>query len=219
MPVPSPTPIFRIVHIDNLPVILERGGLHSPNQSPVDGPAYRTIHNVDIQHVRRVRAVPCGPGGVIHDYTAFYLGPRPPMLYQLHTGRVPGYTEGQEPLVYVLSTAQLIDESGTPYVFSNGHGIASFTDWFSDIAFFEQVDWETVYSNTWNDTIQGMDRQRRKQAEFLVHEFCHWELITGVAVRSQAARSRVEEVFSRFNLSMRRAVEVRPGWSPTMLSG
>jgi hypothetical protein len=102
--VPTPTPIYRIVHIDNLPTLLRRAGLHAPNYRPNDGLPYRTIHNVSIQQVRHTRRIPCGPGGTLHDYVAFYFGYLAPMLLQLKTGRVAGYQEGQSPLLYLVST-------------------------------------------------------------------------------------------------------------------
>ena len=86
--------------MDNLRTLLARGGLHSTNHTPNDGLPYRTIRNVDIQNVRRARPVPCGPGGTMRDYVPFYFGQLSPMLLQLKTNRVVGYTEGQEPLIY-----------------------------------------------------------------------------------------------------------------------
>jgi hypothetical protein len=86
--VPNPTPILRFLHIDNLPVVLQRGSLHAPNWCPKDGLAYKTIHNLDIQNQRKVQPSPCGPRGVIHDYVAFYFGYLSPMMLQLKTGRV-----------------------------------------------------------------------------------------------------------------------------------
>ena len=106
MTVPNPTPIYRFIHVDNLHICLRRGGLHAPKHTPDDGLVYKTIHNVDIQAERRVTDMPCGPQGVIHDYVPFYFGPRSPMLFRLHTGWKTDYTEGQEPLIYLLSTYQ-----------------------------------------------------------------------------------------------------------------
>ena len=77
---PIPTPIYRLVHVDNLDVLLRRGGLHAPNHTPNDGLSYRTIHNVDIQAERRIRTIPCGPRGTVHDYVSFYFGFLSPML-------------------------------------------------------------------------------------------------------------------------------------------
>jgi hypothetical protein len=137
---PNPTPIYRILHVNNLPILLQRAALHAPRHTPSDGLVYHTIHNVDIQTKRQARAISCGPKGVIHDYVSFYFGPRSPMLFQLHTGRVEGYTEGQSPLIYLVSTAQAVAASGTRFVFSDGHGIAAYTSWYDDLAELVQVD-------------------------------------------------------------------------------
>lgn len=212
MTVPIPTPIFRFIHIDNLQICMRRGALHAPNQMPQNGLVYRTIHNVEIQQVRQARAIPCGPGGVIHDYVSFYFGPRSPMLFQLHTGRNIEYREGQEPLIYMMSSAQRIQQSGAGFVFSDGHGIASYTKWFDDLRELQKLDWDTIYANIWKDTVDDMDRQRRKQAEFLVHRKCDWELIERIAVINDRMKSKVNEIMANFSESARPPVIVKPEW-------
>ncbi len=116
---PQQTPIYRLVHVDNLPTLLRRGGLHAPNHTPQDGLPYRTIHNVSIQVARHTSPIPCGLRGTAHDYVPFYFGYLSPMLFQLKTGRVPGYDERQAPLVYLVATAQAVAEAGLPFVFFN----------------------------------------------------------------------------------------------------
>lgn len=212
MNVPTPTPIFRFLHVDNLETCLRRGGLHAPNHTPNDGLPYRTIHNVNIQNQRRVTRIPCGSRGVIHDYVSFYFGPRSPMLFQLHTGRVAGYTGGQEPLIYVVSTAQAVQTIGAGFVFSDGHGIATFTKWFDSLTDLNKVDWDAVYATVWRDTVDDMDRQRRKQAEFLVHRRCDWSLIHEIGVLNERMKTRVEETIRGFPQEMTRPVNVRPQW-------
>jgi hypothetical protein len=104
------------------------------------------IHNLDIQNIRRQRPIPCGPGGTVHDYVAFYFGPRSSMLYQLHTGRVESYNDGQSPLIYLLSTVEAVSQAGLGFVFSDGHGIAYFSQWFDDLDDLNKVDWNMVYA-------------------------------------------------------------------------
>ncbi|MGH2376961.1 MAG: type II toxin-antitoxin system toxin DNA ADP-ribosyl transferase DarT [Candidatus Limnocylindria bacterium] len=210
MPHPVPTLIYRFVHVSNLPVLLARAALHAPLHAPEDGLVYRTIHNVDIQDQRRRTEIPCGPGGVVHDYVAFYFGPRSPMLLQLHTGRVDGYDETQEPIIYLISTAQAIRDSGAPYVFSDGHGIALFTDWFDDLGELDRVDWTAVSARYWVDTVDEPDRQRRKQSEFLVYKSCPWELISELAVLNQHMKNRVQTIMADFPAALRRQVRIRP---------
>ncbi|MBM3735082.1 MAG: DUF4433 domain-containing protein [Acidobacteria bacterium] len=86
------------------------------------------------------------------------------------------------------------------------------TAWFESLRDFDKVDWAAVYAATWRDTLEDGDRQRRKQAEFLVHQFCPWSVIQHVAVLNQAARKRVADVFSRTAAADSRPVVVRRGW-------
>ncbi|MFO8089686.1 MAG: DUF4433 domain-containing protein [Desulfatiglandaceae bacterium] len=210
MLIPRPTPIYRLLHIDNLAVILDCGGMHAPNHPPEGACDYRAIHNVDIQKIRRQRPIACGLGGTVHDYVAFYFGPRSPMLLQLHTGRVEGYGEGQGPLIYAVSTVERVTHAGLGFVFSDGHGIAAFTQWFADLNDLDKVDWGMVYAEYWADTVDDMDRQRRKQAEFLVHRFCPWDVVERIAVLNNAVKQKVEHILHREEIS--RPVEVRPQW-------
>lgn len=200
------------MHVDNLDACLRRGALHAPNFFPDDGLQYRTIHDTDIQQQRRATEIPCGPGGVVHDYVSFYFGPRSPMLLRLHTGRVLGYSDGQAPLIYLVSTAQAIREAGGRFVFSDGHGIALFSTWYDDLADLDKVDWVAVHARFWKDTIEDMDRQRRKQAEFLVHRQCEWSWIHEIGVLDDTIARRVEDVFRAHDPAKRRPVHRRPDW-------
>lgn len=210
--IPDPTLIYRLTHIDNLRIYLRRGGIHAPRFTPDDGLEYRTIHYVDIQNERHIKRLRCGPGGVIHDYVPFYFGTLSPMLLCLETGRVAGYDEGQEPLIYIVSSAQKVAESGAKFVFSDGHGIATYTDWFCDLADLGKVDWNTVKLKIWRATFDDMDRQRRKQAEFLVHEFFDWSLVFGIAVINDKIKDQVEKIQAWFPTELRKKVVVRRGW-------
>lgn len=148
----------------------------------------------------------------MHDYVPFYFGPLSPMMLNLKTGRVAGYEEGQEPLIYLVSTAQKVQESGAEFVFSDGHGLAAFTEWFNDLDCLAQIDWQVVAARYLADSPDDMDRQRKKQAEFLVHRFCPWALIGEIVVLNQRTKERVEAVLAEYPAVPDTAVSVRPGW-------
>jgi len=134
------------------------------------------------------------------------------MMLNLKTGRVPGYDEGQELLIYLVTTAQVVRDSNAGFVFSNGHGLATFTDWFDDLANLDKVDWSVVYERYWKDTLEDMDRQRRKQAEFMVHKYCDWSLIQEIGVINQAMKTKVEAVFADYPAGMHKPVAVKSEW-------
>jgi hypothetical protein len=209
---PNPTWLYRLVHVDNLATLLTRGVLHAPHSTPNDGLPYRPIHNVSVQASRHVRQIPCGPGGTIHDYLPFYFGPLSVMLLNLKTGRVPGYTEGQEPLVYLLTTAQAVQQAGCRFVFSDGHGLAGFTDWYDDLAQLDQVDWDIVGERYWRDTPEDNDRKRRKQAEFLVLDRLDWSLIGAIGVINNKMKAKVEAILHQHASRRLPKVVVRSDW-------
>ena len=43
------------------------------------------------------------------------------MLLNLKTGRVPRYTQGQSPLIYLTTTVERVQAAGCTFVFSDGH--------------------------------------------------------------------------------------------------
>lgn len=208
---PQPTRIYRLVHVDTLPTLLQRGALHAPTCTPSDDLPYRTIHNTEVQANRRVKTVPCGPSGTVHDYVPFYFGPLSVMLLNLKTGRVPGYTEGQTPLIYLLSTVETVASSGCRYVFTDGHGLATFTNWFDDLTHLDAVDWGLVGERYWSDKPEDNDRQRRKQAEFLVWQSLDWNLISSIGVLDAAMKQRVEGILQAQPQRKQVTVHVAPG--------
>ena len=134
------------------------------------------------------------------------------MVLQLKTGQVGGYNEGQEPLTYLVSTVQVVKQSGARFVFSDGHGIAAYTDWYDNLGDLDKVDWDMVYQRYWRDTVDDIDRQRRKQAEFLVHELCDWKLICEIGVINATMQERVEDIMSSFPATLHRPVTIHSEW-------
>ena len=154
-----------------------------------DGLPYRTIHSVSVQASRHSNQIGCGPRGTCHDYVPFYFGPLSVMLLNLNTGRVRGYDEGQAPLTYLPTSVQRLMDAGCRFVFSDGHGLARFTRWYEDLAQLDKVDWDLVPARYWADQPDDNDRQRRKQAEFLVWESVDWSLIDSIGVLNDQAKA------------------------------
>jgi hypothetical protein len=206
------TGILRLVHVDNLAVYLERGALHAPNHAPADRLGWRATHDASIQGRRSTRVVPVPPGGVLLDYVPFYLGPRSPLLFRLATGRVRGYGEGQEPLVTLVASAEDVVAAGRRCVFTDGQALVGYTTFHDDLTRLADLDWATIHAEQWSRTEGDPDRQRRKQAEFLVHESLGWELVRGIAVCNDSARSRVQALLAGFPSDRTRHVAVAPRW-------
>ncbi len=193
-----PLPIYHITPIDNLESIISEGGLLAYNVMLETGTNYTNIAYENIQDRRARIRVPCGAGGVLHDYVPFYFAPRSPMLYTINQGNVPNYTQGQAALIHLVSDVEDIDARGLDFVFTDGHAVMQFTDFFDDLDYLGAIDWDVMESRYWSDTNEDNDRKRRRQAEFLVRNFFPWELITEIGVINYTIQSQVENILQIF---------------------
>jgi hypothetical protein len=176
----TPTNIYHITHIDNLPSIIKKGGLFACSSGATD--RYVNIAHQGIQDRRHIFPVPLPPYGTVHDYVPFYFAPRSPMLYSIYRGNVDGYDGGQRPVVYLVSTVQTVEEAGLPYVFTDGHAIMRLSNYYNSVPDLCKIDWKIMRANFWADTEDDNDRCRRRQAEFLVHQFFPWDLFDEIVV-------------------------------------
>jgi hypothetical protein len=205
-----PIQIYHLTHINNLRSILEDGGLRAYNALRQTGRPHTSVAYEGIQERRNRTIVPCGPCGTLHDYVPFYFAPRSPMLYTIHRGNVAGYAEGQSPLAHIVSTIESIQAAGLKFVFTDGHAIMEWTDFYDDLSKLDQIDWEVMNSLMWRDTATDLDRKRRRQAEFLIYGFFPWNLITEIGVINNQVRARVETVLQ--GTQARPLVTIRQNW-------
>ncbi len=62
----------------------------------------------------------------------------------------------------------------------------------------------------WFDTPEDSDRKRRRQAEFLVHQFFPWQLITEIGVMHHLVKAEVEKCLQ--TATHQPGVILRPNW-------
>ena len=62
----------------------------------------------------------------------------------------------------------------------------------------------------WNNTPDAPDRKERRQAECLVHPRAPWQVIEGIATKTEGARAQVGLVLGTAGQST--PVVVRPEW-------
>ena len=204
------TPIYHITHIENLPTILAQAGLWCDRESARRGLIKIGIAHAHIKERRAKRVVPAGPGGTLADYVPFYFAPRSPMLFAIHRNQVAGYLGGQSAVVHLVSTAENVQAGGKAFVFTDGHADMAISSYFSDLANLTRVDWKIMKETYWNDTPSDGDRKRRRQAEFLTHEFFPWNLFGEIGVINQGMADRVNSLLAGTpNVPV---VSVRRGW-------
>jgi ssDNA thymidine ADP-ribosyltransferase, DarT len=206
--VPIPTRICHVTHWKNLPAILAEGGLLCCATLRKRKTSYHDVANPEIQDRRAICKVPVEPFGKVHDYVPFFFAPRSPMLYLISRGGS-RYPEGQTPMIHLATTAQIVFDN-RPCVFTNGHAIMSLSDYFTDLDSLDQIDWDLMRETYWNDTQDDPDRKRRRQAEFLVHRHCPWELIAEIGVFNRTIQAKVIEIVE--TVEHQPPVKIRRGW-------
>ena len=116
---PEKALIWRIVHRDNLPWILDNG-LYCGN-SVVKAPDWISIGNPELIDKRARHPVPLPPGGWLNDYVPFYFTPFSPMLRNIHTAWGGIQKRSNEEIVILVSSLPHIAALGLPFLFTDSH--------------------------------------------------------------------------------------------------
>ncbi len=204
------TQIYHFTHINNLMSILTAGEIRSYSNLALDATEHIDIAHSHIQDRRHTTQVPCGLGGTLHDYVPFYFAPRSPMLYSIFRGNVQSYPDGQDPLIYLVTNVQAVIAHRLPFVFTDGHAVIYFTEFYDDLANLDKIDWPLMEARFWNDTPSDGDRKRKRQAEFLVYDACPCLLITAIGVRTNQMHDNVQQILAATNHNI--PVIVRRDW-------
>jgi hypothetical protein len=195
----SPTTIYHITHIDNLPSIVMEGGLLCDAERRASRATEVAIAYENIKLRRRQIPVPVAAGGVLADYVPFYFTNRSPMLYAIVSGAVSTFQGGQEAIIYLVSTVERVQHEQCLWCFTDGHAAESHSVYFTQIENLGQLDWRTIEGWKWQNTTTDLDRKRRKQAEFLVHRFFRWEWILEIGTANALVARQVNTLLTDVN--------------------
>lgn len=207
--------VYHFTHVDNLPALLAVGALLADAGLP------RSLLTADVgdagvKSARRRRVVPVPPGGVVADYVPFYFAPRSPMLYRIacdHRDRVPGrYGEGEDPLVYLVSSVERVVASGATWLATDGNAAAAVSHFTAAIdRLLAFIDWPLMNEAIWANDAADPDRQRRRMAELLVHGRLPVSALLGFATRTSETGRRLGTILAAAGRPGD-YVAVRPDW-------
>jgi hypothetical protein len=207
--------LYHFTHVDNLSAILGSKRLVADSVARESG-LVTDVGDRDVKASRRARAVPIPPGGVVADYVPFYFAPQSPMMFRIAcdhrdavTGRYPG---GDDPLVYLMTSVDLLGPLGAAWIATDGNAASSVTEFTSaSAALRDMIDWPLMEATYWHNIPEDPDRQRRRMAELLVHREFPIELIRGIATRTPSRERDVRRVLTTHGLGDL-YVGVRPAW-------
>ncbi len=202
--------LFHFTHIDNLASVVTNG-LASDSTVQATGQLQREVGDQGIKARRRARVIGLAPGGVVADYVPFYFAARSPMLLVIHSGNVPNYQGGQADVVYLVTSADVILELKSRFLFTDRNATLRYADFRADLDELDEVvDWDVMQLEFWNDTSAAPDRKERRMAEFLVYEHVPWAAIEYIAVYDESRRQRVEAILAK--LHDRTPVRIMRNW-------
>lgn len=198
---------YRITHIRNLPLILERGivNKHHPNASAT----YIDIGNPEIIDVRSTSRVKIEEYGHIGDYVPFYFTPKSIMLYNIVTGYWHPLVPKRNRNEIIVIRCLIEDLSTLPrWFFTDGQGNDMASDHYNDLTDLDKIDWHSIQESDFSKADGDYDRPRRYQAEFLVHQEVPLEQIESLNVYDQASADYVNGILKTNNINL--AVNIQP---------
>lgn len=209
---PDRPQLYHITHIDNLPSILQDGGLRSDATMMARGGPAAAIGMSSIKSRRLRLPVKCFPGDRVGDYVPFYFCPRSVMLYLLHRSNHPGldYQGGQTPILHLVADMhEVVDwanREGRRWAFTLSNAGTEYTEFRNRLGQLDQVNWTAVAATDFRQP----QIKEGKQAEFLVRDFLPWYLVQRIGVYSRAVHQQVATILRAE--SSRPLVEIRPAW-------
>jgi len=206
--------IYHFTHLGNIPAIFACGYL-ACDVAARSGMTCTEVGDPEIKESRRRRPIMAEPGGQVGDYVPFYFATRSPMMYRIacdHRDSKPErYAGGDRPLVYLVSTVGAIVDAALTWVATDGNAATATTEFSTNLQTLDaMVDWSLMTAERWNNTAEDMDRQRRRQAEFLIHRSMPTSLIRWIGTYSDHYAARTRALLQDHRLAER--IIVRPDW-------
>lgn len=206
---PTKAFIFRIVHVANVPWILEHGGLFSRN-SPEQDPNYVNIGSIELIDKRSRRVVPVPPGGTLSDYVPFYFTPFSMMMYKIKTGHGGITKRDNKDIVIFVSSIHRLRELDVPFLFTNQHAYPPNTDFYETVEALSVVDWPLLQSKNFKTDDADPGKQLRYQAEALVHQHVPLSALLGIVCYNDEVKQRIEAMVQSHGQNL--SVKTKPTW-------
>lgn len=197
--------IFHITHADNIANIVRVGRLWCDAQRIARGLVNTNIGYSHIKERRMRHPVTVAAGGTLGNYVPFNFCPRSVMLYVVSQGHE-NYREGQQPIVHLVSSIESIRVIGRAWLFTDRHADLGYANQYDTLDKLVEVDWSVMPQRYWSD----LEVKEKRQAEFLVYDWCPWEAIETIGVIDQAIATRVGAAIA--GASHKPRVEVHRDW-------
>lgn len=206
------TDIYHMTHIKNLASIINAKGLWSDNERIRQQLPQVNIAYQELKARRRQTTIQVAAGGFLGDYVPFYFAPRTPMLYTIVRGNVPNVAIDQQDIIYLVSSVERVIQEDCQWCFTDGHAVEQFSKFYTQHSDLRHLDWDVIQSRQWARTPEDPDRQRRKQAEFLVHQNFPLPWIRMIAVANNSTVQKVNQILAEYEHRPQVSITVQRNW-------
>lgn len=196
--------IYRMTHIENIRHILKHGITHK--NSPNSNPDFVNIGDLSLINSREKKSVAIDNGNflgpnlkniILGEYIPFYFGIKMPMLYIMQIGGnfVEKATKPED-IIYLACSIDKIIEANLDFYFSDGHATNHYTSFYEKNQINkinEIIDWKAIKTSYWGGD-ENLNIKRKKQAEFLVANDLHPDLIIGFGCYNQFAKEQLLDI-------------------------
>ncbi len=196
---PGKALIWRIVHRDNLPWILDNG-LYCGN-STVKCPTWVSIGNSDLIDKRSRRPVPLAPNGFLNDYVPFYFTPFSVMMLNINSGR--GVTQrSNEEIIILVSSLPHISNEKLPFLFTDSHAYQPWANYYQDLKDLDKIDWPLLQARDFKRDVDNPANFERYQAETLIHKHCPTTGLLGIVCYTEPMKVSIEKEIKDRSLNL-----------------
>ena len=206
---PEKALMFRIIHRDNLPWVLDNG-LYCGN-SAVRAPNWVSIGNPELISKRATHPVQPPPGGHLNDYVPFYFTPFSPMLLNIKSGRA-GITQrsNDEIVILVSSLHRVAADVSLRWLFTDSHAYYQWANYYSDLQHLDQIDWPILQARDFKRDPDDPAKFERYQAEALIHRHFPVSGLRGIVCHTEEMKLNIEQQLQARRLRL--PVHARREW-------
>jgi len=123
------------------------------------------------------------------------------MLYKIKTGYGVPQVD-QRDIVYICLKLRDVVGLGHPYLYTDGQANTMRTAEYTDLSNLVKLDWIAVRSLYWRDDESDRDRERKKQAEFLLKGPVPVSSFKAIYVFDEERRKEISALLAERGMSM-----------------
>lgn len=216
MPPPANPKIYHIVHVDKLASIATDGFLWSDAEL-AERPVAGTVIGMNNIKARRMNELTLDshPDLFVGQCVPFYFCPRSIMLYMIHMRNAElAYQGGQNDIVHLVAdmndAVAWAEERDRRWAFTlSNAGSYDFED-RCDLGRLDEINWSAVAATRWSGGTVDPAIKRGKQAEFLIEDSFPWQLVKGIAAKSENVATMAAQAIIGNNHQI--TIKSKPDW-------